>query len=406
MQVIHNLGILSIKKDVNENAGFLLANKKGSYCSFFCKPNSRYYGFFYFDNKSMKMYKFIEDIEIAGHNNIDYVKNGFYFAERKKGEVIENFTMPKGFNSIIYELNSENEIGVVLDCKESYDNREWGRNYEISEEKGCIVVKFTKKTDSKEDSSHGKGELSLYLAIKGDNNFFEKNDKWVERHYSHDEERNSQPFRRHVYNALRIYGSKFVFTVSKSRSSGIEDCYRVFDSISGLKDTERENFMGLIKNENVKKIVTNQKISADIKIAYVNALNSLKKLTFKDSDVFAGLPWFFQFWSRDTLVSLKALSRLNQRMAEDILFDYLSKIDSEGRLPDIVNKENKLGSADSHGWLFFRLNDFIHRIHGHKKTINSIKDSLKSIDKFKNKNSKVSDYLKKCSSIIDKKESK
>ena len=108
MQVIHHLGILSISKNIDDNPGFLMTNKKGSYCSFFCKPASRYYGFFYFDNKSMKMYRFIENIENAGHNDIGYVKNGFYFAERKKGDVIEIFTMPNGFNSLFYELGSEN----------------------------------------------------------------------------------------------------------------------------------------------------------------------------------------------------------------------------------------------------------------------------------------------------------
>ncbi|MBI2656260.1 hypothetical protein HYX03_00800, partial [Candidatus Woesearchaeota archaeon] len=144
MQVIHNLGILSVNRNINESCGFLLTNKKGSYCSFFCRPGSRYYGFFYFDDKNMIMYKFIDNIEIAGHGKIDYVKNGFYFAERKKGEVIENFTTPNGFNSMIYEISSENEIDIALDCKESYDNREWGRDYKIFEEENCIIVKFTK----------------------------------------------------------------------------------------------------------------------------------------------------------------------------------------------------------------------------------------------------------------------
>ncbi|MBI4143611.1 hypothetical protein HY487_01860, partial [Candidatus Woesearchaeota archaeon] len=137
MEVIHGLGILSVKKDVDENAGFLLSNKRGSYCSFFNLPSSRYRGLFYFDEKTMDMYKFIENIELAGSNEISSLKNGFYFAERRKGNLIESFFMPSGFNSLIYELNSEEEINIILDCKESFDNREWGRYYEISEKDGC-----------------------------------------------------------------------------------------------------------------------------------------------------------------------------------------------------------------------------------------------------------------------------
>ena len=99
------------------------------------------------------MYKFIENIEIVGGKNTDFLKNNFYFAERKKDDIIESFFMPKGFDSLAYELNGEHEIDIILDCKESYDNREWGRNYEIFEENGFFIVKFTKKTDKREDKN-------------------------------------------------------------------------------------------------------------------------------------------------------------------------------------------------------------------------------------------------------------
>ena len=201
MEIIHNLGILSVKKNVSDDAGFLLANKKGSYLSLFNAPSSRYQGLFYFDEKTADMYKFIENIEVIGSNEISRLKNGFYFVERLKGSAIESFLMPKNFNSLVYELSSKSEIDLILDCKSSYDNREWGRNYEIFEEKGCVIVKFTKKTDGREDSSDRIKEFILYLAIKSDVNSYSKNNKWIERDYICDKERNSLPFKRHVYNA-------------------------------------------------------------------------------------------------------------------------------------------------------------------------------------------------------------
>ena len=94
MEIIHNLGILSAKKNAGENTGFLLANRKGSYCSFFSSPSSRYQGLFYFDEKAMSMYKFIENIEI-GSGDIFSLKNGFYFAERRKHDATESFLMPR-----------------------------------------------------------------------------------------------------------------------------------------------------------------------------------------------------------------------------------------------------------------------------------------------------------------------
>ena len=409
MESVHNLGILSIKKSVNENAGFLLANKKGSYCSFFNAPASRYYGLFYFDEKTMNMYKFIENIEIIGSNGAASLKNGFYFAERKKGNLIESFLMPKGFNSLIYELSSYSEIDVILDCKDAYDNREWGRHYEISEEQGCIVIKFTKKTDWKEDSSDNTEEFVLHLAIKSSSNSFQKNGKWIERDYSNDEERKSFPFKRHVYSALRMKGSKFVFSMSKNKDNAIRECGHIFNNAHEIKNREKEHFFDIVKKEPVKKILQNDKISNEIKIAYVNALNSLDNLAVNGDNygIFAGLPWFFQFWSRDTLVSLKALSKIDDKLAKRIFFRYLNKIDRDGRLPNLIgrHKSISLGSADAHGWLFLRCRELIEKINYHKETIGSIKKSMAAIRQTKHsKSARISGYLKNFSLIIRKKE--
>ena len=410
MEVIHNLAHLSIRKTTDENVGFLLTNGKGSYCSFFNMPSSRYQGLFYFDEKTMSMYKFIENIEIAGDNDASSLKNNFHSVERRKNDIVELFFMPKNLNSLIYELNSQHEINLILDCKDSYDNREFGRYYEIFEENGCIVAKFTKKTDGKEDSSGGKEEFTLYLVVKG-NNHHEKNDKWVERHYVSDEERNSPPFKRHVYSALILRGSTFVFSMSKSKGKAIEECNYVFNHLEELKHKGREYFLDMLKNGSVKKIINNRKISNEVKIAYVCAANSLNNLAVRDknTNVFAGLPWFFQFWARDTLISLKALSKTGRESAENILFDYLSKISEDGRLPNLAgeHKSQNSGNADGHGWLFLRCKDLTEKMNKNKEIINSIKKSIKIIKEDKNSNNaRIKEYLKKCSSIINKKENK
>ncbi len=378
MEIIHNLGILSIKKNTEENVGFLLTNRRGSYCSFFNLPSSRYQGLFYFDEKAMSMYKFIEDIEIVGNNNIFNLKNGFYFIERRKDNVVETLLMPKNFNSLIYELSDNNEIDLMLDCKESYDNREFGRYYEISEEQGCIVIKFTKKTDRREDSSDGVEEFNLYLAIKSDKNVYNKNDKWVERHYSYDEERNSFPFKRFVYNALRLKGAKFIFSMSKDKNDAIKECKYIFENIAETKNNEKQGFFAnVIENESIKKTLKNNNISKEIKVAYVNAVHSLNNLIVDSNNygIFAGLPWFFQFWARDLLISLKALSKIEDRISKKLLFRYLNKINNDGRLSNLIGKHKSinLGNADAHGWLFFRCKGMIDKINKNKDIINSIK---------------------------------
>ena len=408
MNLIHHLGILSINKNVNENIGFLLTGKNGSYCSFFNQPSSRYQGLFYFDKKTLNMYRFIENIEIPGNNKIDFIKNGFYFAERKKGNAIELFFMPKGFNSLIYELNSENEIELALDCKNSYDNREFGRHYEIFEEDGFIIVKFTKKSDKREDKKVVE-EFVLYLAIKTDNNLYEKIDKWTERHYFDDENRRSPPFRRFVYNALKLKGTKFVFSISKSKKSAIKESEFVFSNLIYLKQKEKEHFFNMLKNENIKKAISNEKISKEIKVAYISTANSLGNLVVEEKDysgIFAGLPWFFQFWTRDALISLKALSKINKNFAEKILLNYLEMVKEDGRLPNIWKPiSNELVSADAAGWMFLRCNNLVDKINKDKETINSIKKSMYWIKQSKLANAKnIREHIKRCNSMISRKE--
>ena len=128
MEVVHNSGSLSIRKSITGNLGFLLTNKNGSYCSFFNEQSSRYHGLFYFDEKAMEMYKFIESIEVNENSSIISLKNYFYYAERWKDKIVESFLMPRCLNSLMYWLSCENEIDIILDCKKSYDNREFGRN--------------------------------------------------------------------------------------------------------------------------------------------------------------------------------------------------------------------------------------------------------------------------------------
>ncbi len=397
MQVTHSLGILSANKDVKENVGFLLANKKGGYCSFFNEPASRYHGFFYFDEAREEMYRFIENIEFAD-NSVLSLKNCFYFVERKKSSAKEYFLMPKNFSTLVYELDNENEINLVLDCKKSYDNREFGRFYEISEENGMIIVKFTKKTDKREDLSDGKEEFALYLAIKSNSHSYEKNGRWIERHYSHDESRNSMPFRRHVYNALKLKGSKFVFSVSKNKADAVKECEYAFNNANELKIREKQHFLGILSDNSIKKILNNKKINNEIKLAYVNALNSLNNLAVqnKKTEIFAGMPWFFQFWARDTLISLKALSKVSKKISDDVLFGYLDKIESDGRLCKM---------ADAHGWLFLRCSEIAERISLNKEAINSIKSSIMAVTQIKAAESpRIKDYIRKCNLTIQKKE--
>jgi len=74
--------------------------------------------------------------------------------------------------------------------------------------------------------------------------------------------------------------------------------------------------------------------------------------------MWAGLPWFYQYWSRDELVSVMSLM-LEHRYdySKELLMKYLFEITTDGRLSNRYPAAN-LGTADSIGWLFKRLQTF------------------------------------------------
>ena len=140
MKIIHTFKGKIINKDVEE-ASFILTNKAGGFAFLSDKPESRYQGIFFdIDGQLLKILE-----SISAQNKITEIRNNFYSVERK-GSFIEKFFMPAGFNSIVYELDKPKQIEVILDVKGIYDNREFGRFYEIEKEKDKVLIKFTNPT--------------------------------------------------------------------------------------------------------------------------------------------------------------------------------------------------------------------------------------------------------------------
>ncbi|MEK6808578.1 MAG: amylo-alpha-1,6-glucosidase, partial [Nanoarchaeota archaeon] len=150
---------------------------------------------------------------------------------------------------------------------------------------------------------------------------------------------------------LRLFGRRFIFTIGNDLNTALKEANFVFYNRKKLKDTSGEKF-------NLPKIN-----DTEIKMAYICSVDTLRSMYVNEKGLFAGLPWFFQFWSRDELISVKALMMIGMRkQAEDLLRKYLyclgvnHKIRNKSQAPD-------LDSADAIGWLFKRLDDYF-RIFG------------------------------------------
>jgi len=362
MLVRHIAHGLNVEKELPENtdAGTLLTNKAGSYawinsCDY-GQPLTNYQGVFFF-TQAERMFRIIECINPVGSGKILEVNNHFSHVERIRENLKESFVMPTHFSAMAYKADKRTTLEIILDVKESYDNRSMGRHYDIYEEKGTVVVEFTKKTDRQEDSSNGVDEYKMFLVIasKDRSLSWSKVDKWFERKYPSAEKRGSRDS-RWVYHALNATSDNLVFAFSGNKKHAIKEAKHLV-----------KKFDNLFTQRSINTAIKLETLPDDeTRMAYISAVNSLSSLSALHHGLFAGLPWFFQYWTRDTAISLKALMlEHREKLAKEILLDYINHICVDGKIPNRV-PSSELGSADGVGWVFRRFHDLL-KIHKFSK---------------------------------------
>ncbi len=358
MLITHQYKNTKIAKKAAEGTGLILGNDFGDYFYMTDRKETRYQGFFYADGKNYKdkleVYKVIDKINFLNEGELAEIKNNFYEVEKTyKNGMNEKYFLPNGYNSLCLKTSKKAEAEIVLDIRWPYDSRSMGRFYEIEIEKDCAIIKFVKRRDQGEDGLGDKKEFALYLAIKTDRGKYEKIGEFFSKYYQMDHERNSYPYDRFVYKALKIEFKKAVFSVAKTRKEALSEVKKIFANFKKLNKEEEANI-----HEKFKALkITDE----EIKMANLCAQNSLYTLMVENNNkrgVYAGLPWFFQFWHRDEAVSLLQIYKINKDLAKEIILAQLKTITSEGQVPKsrFYNPEqNELQSADALGWLANRI---------------------------------------------------
>ncbi|MEA2036655.1 MAG: amylo-alpha-1,6-glucosidase [Nanoarchaeota archaeon] len=339
MKVIHSFSNRTIQKEVSEEPSFLIANKIGGYSWLSSQPSSRYNGVFF--NIDHTMYKVIENIKVSDEP-VTYLKNNFANIERKKKDIVETFFTPYYFNSLVYELNKKSEVEIILDIRESYSSPDWDRNYHIFEESKKIIIKY----------SHEGFEAYLVINKTED---YKKTSAWFLQNYPKDQERNSWPNEKFVYSAIKIKTDKLILTFSKSKEDAIKENNFVLKRLKSLKETQKTFFNKILTKDKILKKIK----SKELFFTYLSAISSLENLIIaqNNSGIFAGLPWFFQFWTRDQLISLKAATLLgHSELAKSTINNMLDSVQEDGNLPNQLPFSHLKG-ADSIGWLFKRASE-------------------------------------------------
>lgn len=347
MKIIHSCKG-TVEKNVREKVGFLLTNKRGSYFS--QGIDSRYSGMFcYLDD----MYKIIDSISFSDQSKgIKGITNHFWSADVSYKSNVMHYFMPPGYNVLVCSLQEEHPMTINFDVRKSYDLRKWGKDYRFYEEGNHLVIEFTKRTDSREDGTDGNEEYRIYIVITGTNLKYKLPKEWISRSYDFDRERGSGPDEWFVYHGMNVLSKDIIISVSFDKDEAIEKARFV-----------RKNLAKFAKKENKKTEESFKDLGdKDLTFAYNSALSSIKDLCIGLSSgqkpgVFAGFPWFFQFWTRDEAISLRSLMLIKEYdFASKVLLRQLESLGSNGRIPN-RSPASDIETADGTGWIFQRIYD-------------------------------------------------
>ncbi len=379
MKLVHVLNSRPIEKEVSnaEEPSFFLSNSIGGFAHFSAQNSSKYQGFFARIGSSL--FKILEGINTASEEKVAAVENAGHSAVLYRGGFYESFFMPLKKNCLVYESSIELPVELSFDIMKANDFRQWGRNYSVAEAAGnSVIIHFTKKTDSREDKSNSGVEYDIFVAVMHDGVVNNSSGEWTRRSYSLDAWRNSVS-ERYVYMAATITAKMLVIAAAATPQAALKEANSAFKSVDRLKKESKAHYNRLCKS--LPKQSSGKEEETMAANAAAIALDKLKI----PSGIYAGLPWFFQEWSRDELVSCVAFPAAERKK---IALKHLGRILDDGRLPNLTG--SSVACADSVGWLFKRASDLYYEkklaAAEAKKLKSALKKSIDGLLRFHSKN--------------------
>ncbi len=327
-----------------DNPTFLLANGVGSFLSLSSKGEfSRYQGLHFCapSGDGWEINKIIESITVPDHepealiNHLKWVKRTY------KGGGEESFFLAER-NGFLYHVSGiTGRITLRLDMRGIHDFSTEGREHKAAQEGDLTVFEC---------------RSGLFLAIKGAR--FEVKGEWQERHYPLEARRGSNPSDWFVFCAgdmLVDAETHIGFGYGKTREEAVENAEYIHFHPNRIEENNLSHLFDMCAG-------VPDLWNSYMEIAYFAARHSLNSLITEIGGrrgIFAGLPWFFQFWTRDEAISCGALINLSRGSdARNFLMRELESILPNGRLAN-RQPHSELGSADGMGWAYFRLQQLL-----------------------------------------------
>ncbi|MCF7799241.1 hypothetical protein K9M74_05045, partial [Candidatus Woesearchaeota archaeon] len=370
------------------NQESLVTNGFGSY--FADAPLTSYQGWYQLRTKNWRVQKILESLTVLDEGEQTALYQQFYGLRRLFKSGAQDVIIPYRKALLYQTIQLSGRVLATFDHRESYEGSSMGRHYKISEDNQSVIIRFTKENEYEE-----------FVVIKGVSEVEIKN-AWKEKYYEVDAKRSGQGT-GWVFDACTfIPDNKVVFATGATENEArtlADIAYHHFEEI--VSNTHEHVFNQL---PNPEHVVHPQLFAAGTCAAW--SLQSLHQQFFFEkngfSGVYAGLPWFFQVWSRDELISLKGLMQIAKVNEDDVLFGkiknilerHLKSVDAYGRLANRF-PHAELGSSDALGWLAKRILDFISVLKEEKQLYNyfSIPELIDWSERLKEALKKVNSHL-------------
>jgi len=369
VKIIHNFNN-KIEGD-SDNPILLLSNNKGSYFSISSNQTS-YQGLTIF--KKGSMYKIVDAINFSS-NIKEVVSSPKKITITRSGSSEDYFL---GESLICNIKNHMDKITIDLDSRFLYNAPSLGRVYETNTDKNIIFIRYKKYSDS----SLSKIEDNQLIGIRIDNLIEDSlivKDNWLKKDYSIDKKRG--------YSSIRFVNNILSFKLNNGNGKIIiaygDNEQEIIEKINlsiNKQDIQIKSFNHLLDSRYKTELsILSNSLEMNIHNIAIKGKHSLKQ-------IFAGWPWFFQFWTRDTLISLGSLILMEKySFVKDILDQYLNLENNKGLIDSRI-PSSQLKAIDSTGWLFKRYYDFIYALSKKRKIvdfydISSLKDLKKKLEK-------------------------
>ncbi len=338
----------------SNNVFALLSNNKGAYFSI-TNNLTHYQGFSI--SKNNTMFKLLDSINFNYFNTADKIENsqGSFTIFNKQST--QSYFLS---DTLLCDIeNFSDYVSIDIDMRFIDSSPEKGRIYSFEVEDNMVIVKYEKYTDN--TLSEKEYEIYLGILIKGiDKNSLTAKNNWISKFYKMDSDRGYSGT-RYVNRAINFMLLNKKATIIFAHGKNKTECEEKLHFYS-------KNEYSLRKNVYEFNILKDNKESSEFQYlpelnTAVNSLNlNFHTIPIKHTqltNLFAGWPWFFQFWTRDTLISVGSLILLEKYdVVKNILNKYLKFFDEKGLLNSRI-PFSELKSIDSTGWFFKRYYDLL-----------------------------------------------